>query len=320
MLTHDHWIATRPDTNEMLLTIILPPGELVSVVSRKFERCYRCASSGPLWKARFDGCDIYLLRNGIVEEVWKREDEDYLPKFPPGGFTRYKPDASHRAFPGTSLPWITATTTGTMGTASAPTTTVSTTAGYTAIPKPDPDLPLVFRTDPIIGWRVWRLREQGVSHNTRTDSGDYRREWRLTSLYATQVWFPFERHRAICRPPCGVGLAHDSPWPGCLCGIWALKDDPERTMTIPLSDWPLVAGRVALWGRVVEHEKGWRGEFAYPVSLTVFSDERDSLQSTGFDPGRIYGVPTTHVPLGVSAVSDYGVSSTVKIRSTDVQP
>jgi hypothetical protein len=32
-------------------------------------------------------------------------------------------------------------------------------------------------------------------------------------------------------------------------------------------------GRVSLWGRVAEWELGWRGEYAYPYALTVYSDD-----------------------------------------------
>jgi hypothetical protein len=30
-----------------------------------------------------------------------------------------------------------------------------------------------------------------------------------------------------------------------------------------------VVGTVSLWGRVIEHELGWRGAFAYPSRLTI---------------------------------------------------
>ena len=38
----------------------------------------------------------------------------------------------------------------------------------------------------------------------------------------------------------------------------------------PLGDAPAVMGQVLGWGRVVEHQRGWRAERAYPVSLSLF--------------------------------------------------
>jgi hypothetical protein len=69
--------------------------------------------------------------------------------------------------------------------------------------------PLDHSTEPIEGWRAWRLR--------RNDAG-------------------------------------------------AIRIAP----TTPRPDWePGVIGTVAMWGRVIEHTKGWRAEFAYPARLRL---------------------------------------------------
>jgi hypothetical protein len=51
----------------------------------------------------------------------------------------------------------------------------------------------------------------------------------------------------------------------CTCGLHATHDpDPLRRARDPA-----VVGTTALWGRVVEHEHGYRGEFAYPQRLRL---------------------------------------------------
>jgi hypothetical protein len=59
---------------------------------------------------------------------------------------------------------------------------------------------------------------------------------------------------------------HRSPEPGCTCGVHAIKD-PSRLARSGRT--AAVVGRVAMWGRVIEHSKGYRAEFAYPSRLRL---------------------------------------------------
>jgi hypothetical protein len=54
---------------------------------------------------------------------------------------------------------------------------------------------------------------------------------------------------------------HQSPLESCSCGIYALKETSRC-----LGD---IYGEVYLWGKVIEHEDGWRAQFAYPRSFVV---------------------------------------------------
>jgi hypothetical protein len=58
---------------------------------------------------------------------------------------------------------------------------------------------------------------------------------------------------------------HEAPAAGCLCGIYAYKN----AVQLDHSDKPYAAGEVYLWGRIIEHETGYRAEFAYPKRLTI---------------------------------------------------
>jgi hypothetical protein len=54
-------------------------------------------------------------------------------------------------------------------------------------------------------------------------------------------------------------------------------------------DPPLVYGTVALWGRVIEHQEGYRAEFAYPQSLVVPAGTKDA-QALARALANTYGI------------------------------
>jgi hypothetical protein len=62
-----------------------------------------------------------------------------------------------------------------------------------------------------------------------------------------------------------LGAFHEAPHVGCTCGLHGTHglDLLRRTRC------PAVLGRVALWGRVIEHELGFRGQYGYPQRLRL---------------------------------------------------
>jgi len=104
---------------------------------------------------------------------------------------------------------------------------------------------------PILAHRAWR-----VAHKPHDG-------W-LRSIYANglsgdwAVWRPGEPHRALCRH-------HDAPHSACGCGVYAAKSLPD----VAGLDEGWVIGEVSLWGRVVEHEHGYRAQWAQPRRLAV---------------------------------------------------
>lgn len=112
---------------------------------------------------------------------------------------------------------------------------------------------------PLVGFRAWRTTACG-----------------LASPVVPAAWPPGRPIAAACEREGGP-----APHPGCACGIYALKDvealrryvlpclSPDQLF--PLGDAPrrseIVIGPVRLWGRVFEHELGWRAELAYPAGL-----------------------------------------------------
>ena len=114
---------------------------------------------------------------------------------------------------------------------------------------------------PIVGYRTWLWDNVG-----------------LRSLCGER-WHPGRVLAARCRAAAVVGTiagraegddAHDAPQPNCTCGVYASKSF-EHLHTTKYARCGLY-GEVNLWGTVVEHEQGWRTQFAYPKSLYLPPD------------------------------------------------
>ena len=129
--------------------------------------------------------------------------------------------------------------------------------------------------EPITGWRVWNV----------SDDGPGPRLWPAGS--GVDEWQPRHPVEARCGAlrilTWGIGK-HTAPDLRCRCGIYASRslDVFER----PRPAWPPtpVVGTVSLWGTVVEHERGWRGQFAYPARLRLVC-----AMCAWFEPGS--GMP-----------------------------
>jgi hypothetical protein len=132
---------------------------------------------------------------------------------------------------------------------------------------------------PVIGWRVWIV--------TATADG-----LRLGSVLHEEVWGPGTTALARCRrhddlfadpvPP------HPTPSLDCGCGFHAARDAVDAMSYLRGRDEPATVcrliGEVALWGRLVETEAGWRAAAGYPVRLYVADESIAEALS-------VYGVP-----------------------------
>lgn len=102
---------------------------------------------------------------------------------------------------------------------------------------------------PIIAYRTWEVRNDVLFG---------------VGMGAEVCWKPLTPLKA--RHVDGTTSSHpDNPCPyeRCKCGIYALKTLAGVTEK---SD---VIGKVALWGKVIEHEHGYRAEYAYPLAFFV---------------------------------------------------
>jgi len=107
------------------------------------------------------------------------------------------------------------------------------------------------------GYRYWLW--EGVNH-------------KLSSLTRDTYWFPHQALEArditkelTTRPPgWQYGPLSMMTYRIYHPGIHAYKARPEDN--VYWDSWA-VFGRVALWGKVIEHEYGYRAQFAYPVEF-----------------------------------------------------
>ena len=111
---------------------------------------------------------------------------------------------------------------------------------------------------PIVGYRVWTWNTLG-----------------LKSLCG-QTWRPSQTLAARCKASTVVGGgkatgdAHDAPHDDCTCGIYAVKT-LHHFRNAGYEQFGLY-GEVYLWGTVVEHELGYRAQFAYPKNFVLPPD------------------------------------------------
>jgi hypothetical protein len=119
---------------------------------------------------------------------------------------------------------------------------------------------------PLLGWRAWRVSEDGE-------------DVVLRSMFKYETVWPGRAPlvgKCLCQPH---PSPHEAPGIGAgePCGIYAVKDrETTRAWQSYVSSSPrearhfgVVIGRVQLWGRIVRHEHGYRAQFAYPGDLVV---------------------------------------------------
>ncbi len=109
---------------------------------------------------------------------------------------------------------------------------------------------------PILGYRIWQWDVAG-----------------LCSLNG-ESWRPGKPLEARCKV-CDFALwrghhgavhcPHSAPLIKCTCGIYAYKSlEHAREYG---GERSRIHGQVSLWGTIVEHQQGWRAQYAYPKSF-----------------------------------------------------
>ncbi len=128
-----------------------------------------------------------------------------------------------------------------------------------AAPEKSPDY-----TECIVGYRIWDV-ESGY----------------LTSSTEEFIWVPGAPTLAVCF---NHNDCEESPNEKCGCGIYAHKTQGqvESFVDTPREDYAI--GSVYLWGKVIEHERGWRSQYAYPKEIWCLNPEHAKALSR-------YGVP-----------------------------
>jgi hypothetical protein len=151
--------------------------------------------------------------------------------------------------------------------------------------------------EPMIAWRVWKV--------VRSDGA-----YSLGSVVQRTVWPAGRALAAECvrrrrlLPRLRRKRRHDAPELRCECGIYGATLDGigQYVAEAPCRGIAHVVGQVALWGTVIECERGFRASHGYPTRIYVPADAGDpwrvGWEEVAFDLWR-YGVPIE--PLEVRA-------------------
>ena len=150
--------------------------------------------------------------------------------------------------------------------------------------------------EPIVGWRQWNFMYPHFLANLGNDT----------------IYVPREKIEARCEEYSTIGtlvLGKDpseqqAPHLTCTCGIYAYKEKPRllREIRNIYSGLWLVAnnryvpiyGEINLWGKVIEHEDGYRAQFGYPKRLWC----TPAIEPLAGWIGYVYGVPCEVMPSG----------------------
>ena len=127
---------------------------------------------------------------------------------------------------------------------------------------PDPGLDdIPDFVEPLVGWRAWKVRPRSPAADTCPV---------FRSVILDTPWAP--RRQISAEHSFDLGArCHGLLGPECSCGIYAFKDPLEaliyltrvRDRLLGMSA-EVALGTVSLWGRVVECERGYKAEYAYP--------------------------------------------------------
>ena len=126
----------------------------------------------------------------------------------------------------------------------------------------------------------------------------------LANLGNDTIYVPREKIEARCEQYSTIGTLvlrkdhseQQAPHLTCICGIYAYKEKPRllREIRNIYSGLRLVYGEINLWGKVIEHEDGYRAQFGYPKRLWC----TPAIEPLAGWIGYVYGVPCEVMPSG----------------------
>jgi hypothetical protein len=160
----------------------------------------------------------------------------------------------------------------------------------------------MFDSQPIQAWRLWDInsiadtlndnmpgfvRAMALASQKAPDNPwEYMLQPRLTAVARNDsYWEPRDPQKAVCTNDGG----HAAPHLDCECGYWSLKTEDEiATALLGTYRGSDAIGRVNLWGRFCEFDKGYRAEYAYPAEIWLLGKSNQAMASQLADA---YGIP-----------------------------
>ncbi|RZT86134.1 hypothetical protein EV383_3023 [Pseudonocardia sediminis] len=158
----------------------------------------------------------------------------------------------------------------------------------------------------VVGWRTWQVRDPGpAAHRGPVRPGPvHPGAVRLRSPVKVSTDWPAG---AALEARCEL-RGHPAPEPSCTCGLYAARD-PADVGGVGFGGATLL-GCVAMWGTVVEGERGWRAGTGRPVALfcgpALSEDVRAGLAVAYGVPVHRLGRPVavTVEQAGIGAAAD----------------
>ncbi len=153
------------------------------------------------------------------------------------------------------------------------------------------------RIELVVAYRYWMIRE-GNCLGAANFIHAYGLPWPVLSPITCAHYIPEGGKYSNIKP-----LAIDYQNKGaCIepckeCGIHGVKEvvrsiqDFDFTVKI-LNDQSFVRGRVYLWGLIVEHELGYRAQYAYPKCLYLDGDKDNTIRMIASN----YRIPAVEQP------------------------
>jgi hypothetical protein len=120
--------------------------------------------------------------------------------------------------------------------------------------------------EPFVAYRAWNWNAKGIT----SLNGSL---WKPKEAFEAKCHYAADLRsmRAATLTPCArqfwQSKAHQVPGPGCSCGTYA-GINMQHMIDIGYIQRG-IHGEVSLWGRLMRHTLGWRGQFAYPKFFVV---------------------------------------------------
>lgn len=139
--------------------------------------------------------------------------------------------------------------------------------------------------EPLVGWRVWKVWRPSAKSESCPG---------LTGIILNTPWSPRRKisadHNFDLAAKCR-GLLES----GCSCGVYAFREPDDafcyamkvRDRLLGITN-EVALGEVSLWGRVIECERGYRAQYAYPRHIYLPASFARYISEVG----SAFGVPT----------------------------
>lgn len=137
--------------------------------------------------------------------------------------------------------------------------------------QPASSIPHTLGIDPVIGYRDFMVADSVTG-------------FVLMSRNKT-LWRQRQKAQAFCNG--NIYAPHDPPKENCECGIYAFSTPTD----IALKSTDVAWAEVALWGDVLICERGYRAQYAYPLSIFLKDTKTEGIKLVRDELEQGYGVP-----------------------------